>query len=718
MAWLGYLLIAMSVVYIATAVWLVGQAKRRTAMVSHTALGVAFTGLFALAIGMVHVRAARGLEYDLFYRLAWVGWLVMPPNLSLCYELQGKARQAKWVGGVLYAVWGTLLFLSLATDLVEVGAHSVIPFVDDTGPFENPARGLAALCLVWSGWALYRASQQTRGIDRQRSRYLLLGLSLYAAGAMVGAVATQVAGVAFDPGLTVVFSIPWVALTFYSMSRYRLFDVRMVASRIASGTFLAVIATTCATVVFWLLEESLGHLGAMWLGGLSAAIILIPSPLRHVVSRVTGGRRQRTLDAADGPTTLSAVLRLDELLRRIVTVVREDVGVAHAALFLRHPTGGMMLAHASAPPASAPQQIEEGSNLLTWLHGHARILIREEQAMSLDEAEHLEIDPFGAEVVVPITHDGGLMGLLMLGPKKDRDAFLRTDIDLLENLSTQASLAIQNAQLYAALNDTKDDLDEFVRAAAHDLRSPLHGIDLLASFAEEDLSTNDDDMVAEHLGKLRGRVDRMKKLLDAVEAYVRAGRDELDQVKLDVADLIENVVRDLEIPPDFQIETHSEIAAFRTARAALAEVLRQLIDNAIAHHDTDGGRIRIAAERRGMMVTFSVSDDGPGIEAKFRDRVFEMFRTLERKDLKEGQGMGLALCRKLVNRGGGRIWVEAASPESSRGACFRFTWPLAWSKAPTGSVWSLMGQTSIPPVTSNMLEGDTARRRAYVRDGA
>ncbi len=713
MLWLGYLLIAQSVAYIATAVWLVGRTRRQTKLVRLMSLGIAFTGLFALSMGMVYVRAARGLDPDLFYRMSWVGWLLMPPTLSLCYHLRGRPRQAKWLEAIMYAIWGTILVLCLTTDLVETGIESVYPFVDRPGPFEKPARGLAAICLVGCGWALYRTRQETRGIERQRTSYFLLGLSLYTASAMVGAVTAQIVGIAFDPGLTVIFSVPWVILTLYAMTRHRMFDVNMLASRIATGSVLAAVSTGCAALVFWQLKDSLGPMGAMLLGGLSGATLLIVSPLSRAVangvSRLTGTRRDSLRNVSK---TLNTVLSLDELLNKIVAMVRDNLGVTKATVFLRHSGGGLRLAQNTGPPGSVPADISDRGPLLGWIAEKHLIYIREEQAMLLEESEQTEIEreiaPFGAEVVVPITHVGRITGLLMLGPKENHDAFLQADIELLENLSAQASLAIQNAQLYAALNDTKVDLDEFVRAAAHDLRSPLRGIDLLAEFAQEDMTGEANSAVSEHLDKLRGRVRRMETLLDAVEAYVRAGHEELQLEQINVPELVTRVVSQLEVPPGFRIETRSDLKPFRTARSALEEVLRQLIENSIVHADSDEGHIMVTTKPRGDTVVFSIEDNGPGIPEAFLERIFEPFSTLVRRDVKEGRGMGLALCRKLVHRGGGRLWATRPKNKKDRGTIFHFAWPLRWSAIPAASVWSLAGRQSDLPAEAAWLRENTA----------
>jgi signal transduction histidine kinase len=103
-------------------------------------------------------------------------------------------------------------------------------------------------------------------------------------------------------------------------------------------------------------------------------------------------------------------------------------------------------------------------------------------------------------------------------------------------------------------------------------------------------------------------------------------------------------------------------------------VLRNLINNAIKHHDGLSGRVDVKARALDGWVEFSVCDDGPGIAPEYHERIFQMFQTLRPRDEVEGSGMGLAIVKKAVEEKGGRIRVES---EAGRGACFVFTWPKA-----------------------------------------
>jgi signal transduction histidine kinase len=106
--------------------------------------------------------------------------------------------------------------------------------------------------------------------------------------------------------------------------------------------------------------------------------------------------------------------------------------------------------------------------------------------------------------------------------------------------------------------------------------------------------------------------------------------------------------------------------------APLEQVLRNLINNAIKHHPTGQGLVRVGASACPGGYEFTVTDDGAGIPAEFAAKVFQMFQTLKPRDEVEGSGMGLAIVKRIVEWQGGRIWFEPGP--DGRGTTFRFTW--------------------------------------------
>ena len=127
------------------------------------------------------------------------------------------------------------------------------------------------------------------------------------------------------------------------------------------------------------------------------------------------------------------------------------------------------------------------------------------------------------------------------------------------------------------------------------------------------------------------------------------------------------------MPSGFELAIEGPSPLLRTARAPLEQVLRNLLGNAVKHHDRDSGRISVCVEEREGWIEVGIVDDGPGIPEQFHERVFRMFQTLRPRDQVEGSGMGLAIVKKVVESHGGQVGLES----DERGTKVRFTWPKA-----------------------------------------
>ncbi|MCB0186390.1 MAG: hypothetical protein KDE31_19115, partial [Caldilineaceae bacterium] len=214
---------------------------------------------------------------------------------------------------------------------------------------------------------------------------------------------------------------------------------------------------------------------------------------------------------------------------------------------------------------------------------------------------------------------------------------------------------------------------QFAYVASHDLKAPLRGIDSLAMWISEDAADRLPVASREHLVKLRARVGRMERLLEDLLTYSRVGRRDGQAETVETAALVRDIVDLLAVPAGFTVTIAPNMPVLHTLRAPLELVFRNLIGNAVKHHNQPtSGCIWVEARERGEFVEFRVRDNGPGIEAQHHERIFNMFQTLRPRDEVEGSGMGLALVKKTVEHQGGRVRVESAVGE---GAAFYFLWP-------------------------------------------
>lgn len=280
----------------------------------------------------------------------------------------------------------------------------------------------------------------------------------------------------------------------------------------------------------------------------------------------------------------------------------------------------------------------------------------------------------------------GLIGLYSTAPREfnqDELDLLLTTVHLLAEAVERKQAEEELKRLKAELEErvvarTKElersnqELDRFAYVASHDLNAPLRAIRNLATWAVEDAGERLPKASQEHLDKLLSRIGRMQRLLEDLLVYSRANRFQHNPEWLDSAAIVQDALNLLEIPAGFSIKVGQEMPLFRAERTPLELTLRNLIGNAIKHHDRSNGTISIEAQERDTAVEFIITDDGPGIAKEYQERIFAMFQTLRPLDEIEGSGLGLAIVKKTIESRGGIINVES---DPGKGAIFRFTWP-------------------------------------------
>ena len=216
------------------------------------------------------------------------------------------------------------------------------------------------------------------------------------------------------------------------------------------------------------------------------------------------------------------------------------------------------------------------------------------------------------------------------------------------------------------------ELEQFAYVASHDLKAPLRSIDILADWLQEDLGDYKGGEVQQNLGLLKQRTARLYRLLDDLLAYSRAGRKPGAIVDVDSRLLVVDLFVLLSPPANMQLTADASLPLITAYQAPLEQVLRNLINNAIKHHPTQEGCVKVCAQDQGDEILFAVEDDGAGIAQEFSEKVFQMFQTLKPRDEIEGSGMGLAIVKRIVEWQGGRVWFHGG--QGGRGTVFKFTW--------------------------------------------
>lgn len=244
---------------------------------------------------------------------------------------------------------------------------------------------------------------------------------------------------------------------------------------------------------------------------------------------------------------------------------------------------------------------------------------------------------------------------------------LSTIVDITQRKQAERELDEQRQ----ALRRSNDDLSEFASAVSHDLRTPLDGVRTLAEFILEDNLGKLPAKSERHLRQMTQRIDRLSRLLESLLEYARASTTAGVTTEVNLNDMVDEIRHLLDPPPGFLIVADGELPHLQTNRVPLMQVLQNLVENAIKHHDRPTGQVTISARDLGLSTELSVRDDGPGIEPQYRDQVFRLFEKLKPRDQVEGSGMGLALVNKIVVRRGGTIRIL---DNEDRGVTFTFTW--------------------------------------------
>jgi two-component system, sensor histidine kinase and response regulator len=211
----------------------------------------------------------------------------------------------------------------------------------------------------------------------------------------------------------------------------------------------------------------------------------------------------------------------------------------------------------------------------------------------------------------------------------------------------------------AMLRDKIADLENVSHTLSHDLRAPLRSMRAFTQILAESLHGKLDDEQADALDRIARSSARMAGMIDELFALLRIGADETPRSDVDLARLLAAIVEDLrsDIEQAGARISHDELPTIRANRLLVGQILQNLISNAIKFRGDGAPAVHIAASRRPDGWELAVRDNGVGIRPEDHERVFQLFeRATDRPD---GAGLGLALCKRAVEKLGGRIWLSS-----------------------------------------------------------
>jgi len=218
------------------------------------------------------------------------------------------------------------------------------------------------------------------------------------------------------------------------------------------------------------------------------------------------------------------------------------------------------------------------------------------------------------------------------------------------------------------------DLEQFAYVASHDLQEPLRMVTAYTQLLAERYRGKLDENADKYIGYASEGAQRMQILIQDLLAFSRIGRNGLAHGSVDCNGVMIEVLQTLAaaIQESGAVVTYAELPAVWADRTQMAQLFQNLIGNAIKFRGEKAPVVTVQAEKTALRWQFSVSDNGIGIAPEFAENIFVVFQRLHARTEYPGNGIGLAICKKIVERNGGKIWVES---QSGSGSSFKFTLP-------------------------------------------
>ncbi|MEE8410257.1 MAG: ATP-binding protein [Myxococcota bacterium] len=252
-------------------------------------------------------------------------------------------------------------------------------------------------------------------------------------------------------------------------------------------------------------------------------------------------------------------------------------------------------------------------------------------------------------------------------------AMLERSLELSSGELLDANRAMRAQSL--ELERSNGELEEFAYVASHDLQEPLRTIQSYLQLFERRHGDLLDGDAREFIDFAIGGAVRMRQLITDLLAYARVSSEAAPFEPTDVTQVVDEVVAALKVAVEEAGASvvYEKLPNVAVDKRQIAQLFQNLIANAIKFRRDGPPQVIVRARRDGEEWRFSVEDNGIGMEPKHAEKIFVIFKRLHGRDDFAGTGIGLAICKKIVERHGGRIWVES---ETGSGSTFLFTIPV------------------------------------------
>jgi light-regulated signal transduction histidine kinase (bacteriophytochrome) len=279
----------------------------------------------------------------------------------------------------------------------------------------------------------------------------------------------------------------------------------------------------------------------------------------------------------------------------------------------------------------------------------------------------------------------------MIGEHKT--GYRSDEIDLIRQVTVELSRELERLNRTVAertatletklfeLERSNLELEQFAFAASHDLQTPMRAIILFSQMLQSECQGKFDPKVDEYLHHIIHGAHRMRDLVQALLEFSRVGRKGLNRKWIDLGVVLDEVVGLMKpvIESHHAQVVHDALPQIYADPVLVAELLQNLLDNAIKFQADAPPVVRVSARHESGEWRVCVEDNGIGINPEHHKRIFQLYQRLHTEDEFDGHGLGLAVCEKIARLHGGRVWVES---EAGKGARFYFTVPDRVEEAP------------------------------------
>lgn len=218
-------------------------------------------------------------------------------------------------------------------------------------------------------------------------------------------------------------------------------------------------------------------------------------------------------------------------------------------------------------------------------------------------------------------------------------------------------LELQKENLLKKLESSNNELQEYAHVVSHDLKSPLRSLDALLTWVKEDNAAVLSSDSLENLNLMGTTLEKMEQLISDVLEYSSVVSDNKGVQDVSVDDVINDIEKLLHIPENINLIVKRKLPTIQADRVRIQQLFQNLISNAVRYSDKEKGLIEIDYTEDDEYTTFSVADNGIGIEKEYHDKIFQIFQSLNKH--KDATGVGLSIVKKIVNLYNGKIWLES-----------------------------------------------------------